>query len=184
MVTAPGRLSWHIFAYRVPCEPTRLRAAVWRRLRAAGAVYLASSVAALPASPAAERLLRRLRADIAGAGGSAQLLLSQAIAGEAGMIRLYNTARDEEYMQVITAGEDLLREIGSWAADGRGRITGRERADRELARITRLQENIRAKDVFGASQAPLASAALAKARAALGDSGGCAPGAADPAARD
>jgi hypothetical protein len=58
-----------------------LRAAVRRRLKTAGAVYLANSVAALPASPAAERLLRRVRAQITRVGGSAQLLLAQAVAG-------------------------------------------------------------------------------------------------------
>ncbi len=36
--------------YRVPSEPTRLRAAVWRRLKSLGAIYLQNSAAALPAS--------------------------------------------------------------------------------------------------------------------------------------
>lgn len=68
--------SWLILAYRVPGEPARLRSMVWRRLKAAGAVYLANSVATLPASPAAERVFRRLRSEIAQLGGSAQLLHS------------------------------------------------------------------------------------------------------------
>ena len=67
--------AWLILAYRLPAEPGRLKSAVWRRLNAAGAVYLANSVATLPAAPSAERLFRRLRSDISRAGGSAQLLL-------------------------------------------------------------------------------------------------------------
>ena len=77
--------AWHILTYRVPGQPTRLRAAVGRRLKTAGAVYLANSVAALPASPATERLLRRLRAEITRMGGSAQLLLAQASGGRGRM---------------------------------------------------------------------------------------------------
>ena len=55
------RASWLVLAYRVPGETARLRASVWRRLKSAGAVYLANSVAALPAAPSAERLLRSRR---------------------------------------------------------------------------------------------------------------------------
>ena len=39
--------SWLVLAYRVPAEAARLRMSVWRRLKAAGAVYLVNSVAAL-----------------------------------------------------------------------------------------------------------------------------------------
>ena len=39
------RASWLVLAYRVPGETARLRVSVWRRLKAAGAVYLANSVA-------------------------------------------------------------------------------------------------------------------------------------------
>jgi hypothetical protein len=74
--------SWLVLAYRVPGEAARLRMSVWRRLKAAGAVYLVNSVAALPAAPAAERLFRRLRRDISRAGGSAQLLRAAPLAGD------------------------------------------------------------------------------------------------------
>lgn len=49
---------WLMFMYQVPGEPSRLRTAVWRRLRALGAVYVPHSVAVLPESPQAERALR------------------------------------------------------------------------------------------------------------------------------
>src|SRR5262249_30714465 len=39
---------WLLLIYRVPPEPTRLRAAVWRRIKSLGAIYLQNSVAALP----------------------------------------------------------------------------------------------------------------------------------------
>jgi hypothetical protein len=55
---------WLMFMYQVPSEPSRLRTAVWRRLKALGAVYAAHSVAVLPESPQAERALRALRAEV------------------------------------------------------------------------------------------------------------------------
>ena len=117
------RASWLVLAYRVPGETARLRASVWRRLKAAGAVYLANSVAALPAAPSAERLLRRLRSDISRAGGSAQLLWAGPLAGGADLVRLYNAARDDEYAQIIAGCDELLGTIGSSAAAGLARLT-------------------------------------------------------------
>src|SRR6516164_5540576 len=55
---------WLLLIYRVPPEPTRLRSTVWRRIKSLGAIYLQNSVAALPASPTAERSLRKLRREI------------------------------------------------------------------------------------------------------------------------
>jgi DNA-binding transcriptional regulator PaaX len=102
------QVSWLVLAYRVPGEAARLRVPVRRRLTTAGAVYLANSVAALPATPAAERLLRRLGSDISRAGGSAQLLRAGPLAGGADLVRLYNAARDDEHAQLI-AGCDRAR---------------------------------------------------------------------------
>jgi hypothetical protein len=43
--------NWFVLIYKLPPEPTRYRASVWRKRRAAGAVYLQNGVAALPADP-------------------------------------------------------------------------------------------------------------------------------------
>jgi DNA-binding transcriptional regulator PaaX len=149
------RISWLILTYRVPGEPGRLRSRVWRRLKAAGAVYLTGSVAALPASPAAERLLRRLRSDITRMGGSAQLLRAGPLAGGADLVRLFNAARDDEYAQIIAGCDDLMG------------FASLEQGERELARLTGWYEKALARDAFGASQAESAATALAKCRDAL-----------------
>jgi hypothetical protein len=160
------RASWLVLAYRGPGETARLRASVWRRLKAAGAVYLASSVAALPAAPSAERLLRRLRSDISRAGGSAQLLRDGPLAGGADLVRLYNAARDDEYARIIAGCDELLGTIGSWAA-GRPSRADLAAGDRELARLARWADKARARDTFGARQAESATAAVAKCSEAL-----------------
>src|SRR5258705_12928729 len=84
-VTAEGN-GWLLLVYRVPSEPTRLRAAVWRRLKSLGAIYLQNSAAALPASIDAERALRKLRREIPDMSGTAVLVACSVLeGGEGGM---------------------------------------------------------------------------------------------------
>ena len=158
--------SWLVLAYRVPGEAARLRMSVWRRLKAAGAVYLVNSVAALPAAPAAERLFRRLRSDISRAGGSAQLLRAGPLAGGLDLVQLYNAARDDEYAQIIAGCAELLRTIGSWVAC-RPSPADLAAGERELARLARWHEKAQARDAFGARQAESAAAAVATCAEAL-----------------
>lgn len=159
--------AWLILAYRLPAEPGRLKSAVWRRLNAAGAVYLANPVATLPAAPSAERLFRRLRSDISRAGGSAQLLQAGPLAGGADLIRRYNAARDDEYTQIIAGCDELRGMIGSCPAASRPRPADLVAGDRALARLARRHGKAQARDAFGARQAGPAAAALAKCGEAL-----------------
>jgi len=88
---------WLLLIYRVPPEPTRLRSTVWRRIKSLGAIYLQNSVAALPASPAAERSLRRLRKEITDMSGTAMLISAAVLAGEADVRGAFQAARNAEY---------------------------------------------------------------------------------------
>src|SRR5260370_5812246 len=72
---------WLLLVYRVPPEPTRLRAAVWRRLKSLGAIYLQNSAAALPAGAEAERAMRKLRDEILEMSGTAVLMSCSVMAG-------------------------------------------------------------------------------------------------------
>ena len=161
------RLSWLVLSYRVPPEPSRLRGVVWRRLKAAGAVYLAPSVAALPASPRAERFFRRLRAEVGSMGGSAQLVRAQAIAGEADVVRLFNAARDAEFERIIVACHEFCADIRSLTATGHFTTNDLELRGKRLAKLARRNDNLRAQDAFCASRAESAAAALARCRDVL-----------------
>src|SRR5690242_8480271 len=99
---------WLVLVYRVPSEPTRLRAAVWRRLKSLGAIYLQNSCAALPASVAAERALRKLRREILDMSGTAVLLSCGVLAGEHGILGAFGAARDDEYAEIVDKCEDFL----------------------------------------------------------------------------
>lgn len=160
------RTVWLVLVYRVPTEPTRLRAAVWRRLKVARAVYLTNSVAALPASPAAERSLRKLRHEVSEMGGSALLLRAGGGRGARGDLGVQRGS-DGEYADIIERCHDFLAKIASDSAAGRFTYAELEETGEELAKLTGSHEKVRAGDAFGASQAGSAASALAKCREAL-----------------
>ena len=99
--------TWLVLVYRIPSEPTRLRSAVWRKLKSLGAVYLQSSAAVLPASDGAERALRRLRQEIVDMNGTAVLLSSSALAGGQDVKALFQAARDSEYEEILDKCADF-----------------------------------------------------------------------------
>jgi len=102
---------WLVLVYRVPSEPTRLRATVWRRLKGLGAIYLQNSAAALPASPSSERALRKLRHEILTMEGTAVLLACGVLAGEGDVISAFRAARDDEYEEIVDKCQDFLASI-------------------------------------------------------------------------
>jgi hypothetical protein len=102
----PGR--WLLLIYRVPSEPSRLRATVWRRIKSLGAIYLQNSAAALPASVSAERSLRKLRSEILDMSGTAVLLSCEVLAGEADVRAAFQTARDDEYEEIVDKCADFI----------------------------------------------------------------------------
>src|SRR5579862_57478 len=113
-VSAPESLpaaEWLLLVYRVPSEPSRLRSAVWRRIKSLGAIYLQNSAAALPASPSAERALRKLRREIIDMSGTAVLLSCGVLAGEPEVRAAFQAARDDEYEEIVDKCEDFLGQV-------------------------------------------------------------------------
>src|ERR1700730_3171572 len=102
---------WLLLIYRVPPEPTRLRSTVWRRIKSLGAIYLQNSVAALPVSTANERALRKLRREITDMSGTAMLLSCSVLAGESEVRASFQTARNDEYEEIVDKCEDFLRQV-------------------------------------------------------------------------
>ncbi len=164
----PERVRWLVLVYRVPSEPTRLRAAVWRRLKRLGAVYLQSSVAALPASPAAERALRALRKEIIEQlGGSCLLLAATALAGQTDMVAAVNAARDDEYAEIVDRCRDFLAEIEKEIAARHFTYGELEENEEDLAKLQGWFQTVRGRDALGAAGAKEAEAALATCAEAL-----------------
>ena len=74
---------------------------MWRRGKSLGAVYLQNSVAALPAGPANERALRKLRREVTGMSGTAVLMSCSGLAGEPETRARFQAARNDEYGESV-----------------------------------------------------------------------------------
>jgi hypothetical protein len=158
-------IPWLVLVYRVPSEPTRLRAAVWRRLKNLGAIYLQNSVAALPADPKSERALRALRNDIVqNMSGRAQLLSSVAVVGEADLVTEYNTARNDEYDEILDKCQDFFTEIEKETAADHFTYGELEENEEDLTKLLRWHEKVKQRDVFGASGGKAVEDALERCR--------------------
>jgi hypothetical protein len=161
------RSQWLLLVYRVPSEPSRLRATVWRRLKSHGAIYLQNSVAALPASASAERALRALRAEIGELGGTASLLRAEALAGGTGIVAAYNAARDDEYEEIVDKCRDFLAEIEHETAARHFSYAELEENEEDLAKLRRWLDKVGKRDTLAAAGSGAAHAALDECAAVL-----------------
>jgi hypothetical protein len=64
-------VSWILLSSRVPREPTRLRLAIWRRLKRLGAVLIHDAVWVLPADAKTREAFEWLAEEIEEQGGTA-----------------------------------------------------------------------------------------------------------------
>lgn len=162
-----GHEDWLVLVYRVPSEPSRLRAAVWRRLKSLGAIYLQNSAAAMPADEAAERALRTLRNEILQMGGTAHLLSSRPLVGHAALADLFNAARDEEYGEIIDRCDDFLDEIANETAEAHFTYPELEENEEDLAKLRAWLAKVTARDSLAAPRRTDAEAALRRAEQSL-----------------
>src|SRR5499427_6946703 len=144
------RTGWLLLVYRVPSEPTRLRATVWRRLKSLGAIYLQNSAAALPASDDAERALRRLRREILDMSGTAVLLSCSVLAGEQGVLEAFQAARDDEYAEIVDKCEDFLAQIQKEYVAEHFTYAELEENEVDLVKLKNWLGRVAERDTFGA----------------------------------
>ncbi|MEU0970153.1 Chromate resistance protein ChrB [Streptomyces sp. NPDC005917] len=158
---------WLVLVYRVPSEPTRLRAAVWRRIKGLGAIYLQNSVAAFPRTLAAERALRVLRKEIIDMGGTAQLLGSEVLAGESDVAAAFNAARDDEYEEIIDRCKDFLEQVEKEYQADHFTYAELEENDEDLTKLKNWFAKVRKRDLLSASGRAEVGAALKRCEQVL-----------------
>jgi hypothetical protein len=159
--------TWLLLVYRVPSEPTRLRAAVWRRLKSLGAVYLQNSAAALPAGDSAERALRRLRREILEMDGSAMLLSCSALVGGQDIAALFQTARDSEYEEILDKCRDFHTGLEKEYTANHFTYGELEENEVELVKLRAWFAKVQARDVYAAPKGDAALQALKACETAL-----------------
>jgi DNA-binding transcriptional regulator PaaX len=162
-MTATGAdgAGWLLLIYRVPSEPTRLRAAVWRRLKSLGAIYLQNSAAALPASAGAERAMRKLRREILDMSGTAVLLSCTVLVGEQDVMTAFQAARDDEYAEIVDKCDDFLAQVRKEYAATHFTYAELEENEVDLIKLRNWFGRVSERDVFGASGKAAAEQAIA-----------------------
>ena len=158
----PAKHRWLLLVYRVPSEPSRLRATVWRRIKSLGAIYLQNSAAALPAGVAAERALRKLRSEILDMSGTALLLSCQVLAGEADIMAAFQAARDDEYEEIVDKCADFVAEVDKEYAASHFSFAELEENEVDLVKLRTWLARVRERDVFGAAGLAVALSSLAE----------------------
>lgn len=141
---------WFVLVYKLPSEPTRYRASVWRKLRAAGALYLQNGVAALPADPGAERVMRGVAREIRGYGGACHLVRGPLVGDDAALVGAFGAARDDEYREVIERCRGLREELAKEREAGKFTFAELEENEEDLAKLEAWFGKVRARDRFGA----------------------------------
>jgi hypothetical protein len=163
----PADEGWLLLIYRVPPEPSRLRAAVWRRLKSLGAIYLQNSAAALPAGVGAERALRKLRSEILDMGGTAVLLSCAVLAGAREVHAAFQAARNDEYEEIVDRCEDFLAQVKKEHVAGHYTFAELEENEVDLDKLQKWFDRVRQRDVFGASGRQAVEKALAQCAESL-----------------
>ncbi len=149
-----GDLDWILLAYTLPGEPSRLRVAVWRRLRKLGAAYLNEGIWFLPNREDLAKAVRRVVADVEGHGGTASAFLARGMQENqsARLQARFNQARDEEYAEVRRQCERFLAHVQQATEAENFAFTELEELEQDLEKRKRWLAEIMGRDVFGSSE--------------------------------
>jgi len=160
---------WYLLIYKVPSEPSRHRASIWRKLRAAGALYLQDGVATLPVDTASERLMRGLMREIRDVGGAVYLAQSRLVGDDADaeLVAAFNQAREAEYREVLERCREFHAELDRERAAGNLTFAELEENEEDLAKLEGWLGKIRPRDRFAAPLGVEAVQAVAACRTDL-----------------
>jgi hypothetical protein len=132
-----GKSRWLILIYQLPREPSRHRVAVWRKLKALGALYLQDGAATLPEDAATREHLEWLQLRIREAGGEATLweALPNTIAEGKSLVEEFRASREKAYRELVEAAgrlrcEAALRSNNALLIEELGKLEREFRAER------------------------------------------------------
>ena len=155
------KVRWLILIYHLPREPSRHRVAVWRKLKALGALYLQDGAVALPEDAVTREQLEWLQLRVREAGGEATLweALPNTVAEDRALVEEFRASREAAYRVLIAAAEKLRRKA-ALGADGTALLE-------ELTGIERDFRAERRRDYFRSPLRKVADEAIREARRAL-----------------
>lgn len=164
-----GQIPWILVSYKIAPEPARHRMAVWRKLKALGAVYLHNGVCLLPMNPDHLRQIRMLAHEVSEMGGEAVLLEAAPLdpTQQERVVARFRTDRDEAYREFIERCADFETEITRETAAGKLTYAELEENDEDLKKLKTWHAKIASLDFYGAPLAEEARAGLKRCEARL-----------------
>jgi hypothetical protein len=160
-------IPWVALSYRLPREPSRLRLAVWRRLKRIGATVLHDSIWLLPTDAKTREAFEWLAEEIEEQGGTALAWEATSFDGAQDdvIIAQFRAEADERYAAIAESADGLRRLAGRRRSPGRTRL---EQARRQLVGLERALRLESQRDHFRAPAGRAADQALEAAAKALG----------------
>jgi hypothetical protein len=158
-------VTWLLLIYTVPSAPSRKRAAVWREIKRAGAIYLRDGVAVLPERDETRTLFQAIAAKIEAFGGQVTLVAGarfDAVRQEA-IIAAAQAARAEEFAEIDREVTRLLAHVERERAHRALTATELTVIAADLGKLRRWKEQVEARDAFGTPAAAIADATFRRA---------------------
>jgi hypothetical protein len=161
--------SWLSLTYKIPPEPARKRIALWRKIKAMGAVYLQNGVCLLPKTPDHLRRLKIIENEISRMGGEAVLLETVALdqPQQEKVVARFNKERNEAYLEFIERCDGFEAEIARETAAGKLTYAELEENDEDLKKLGVWLDKIRKLDFYGAECGREASGHFERCKALL-----------------
>lgn len=166
--TVPS-IRWLLLAYKAPQQPSTARAAAWRLLKGAGALYLQQSVCLLPDRPSTREVVERVRGFVEGAEGNATLLEIEGMSdpGERLVQARSNELREAEYRELLDRCAAFFAELRKESRRGNFSFAEVEENEDDLVKLRAWLRKIRARDFFGCELGGKAERAVADCAVAL-----------------
>ena len=158
--------AWVALSYRLPSEPSRLRLAIWRRLKRLGALVRHDSVWLLPADAKTREAFEWLAEEVEELGGTALAFEAESFGADQdrSLIAAFRAEADERYAALA----ESARGLGRLAARRRGvSASALRQARRQLAGLERALRLERRRDYFRAPARAAAEEAIHETTAVL-----------------
>lgn len=161
--------AWLLLTYKIPPEPAAKRVALWRKLKAMGAVYLQNGVCLLPKTDDHLRRLKVVENEVEAAGGEAVLLETVGLdrAQEEKVVGRFTADRDEAYREFIGKCADFEAEIAKETTAEHFTYAELEENDEDLEKLKGWLVKIRKLDFYHAPLSVEADIRLAHCTALL-----------------
>ena len=161
--------AWFLLTYKVPPEPAKRRIALWRKIKAMGAVYLQNGVCVLPKTDEHRRRLKIIENEIAKMDGEATLLETTGLdrAQEQKVLKRFNEERNEAYSEFVERCDGFEAEIAKETAAGKLTYAELQENDEDLKKLRTWLEKLRKIDFHGASLAAKATKRLSECEGLL-----------------